>query len=81
VQHIVGCDEAWLLVSASVPEPGSLLSTFIITPWLALDALGTATSDHLAKCKYNYAFLHAIVSEEQALYCWAPGSSWEKLTL
>jgi hypothetical protein len=81
VQHIVGCDEAWLLVSASVPEPGSLLSTFIITPWLALDALGTATSDHLAKCKYNYAFLHAIVSEEQALYCWAPGSSWEKLTV
>jgi hypothetical protein len=81
VQHIVGCDEAWLLVSASVPEQGSLVSTFIITPWLPLDALEAATADHLAKCKYNCAFLHAIVGDEHALYCWTPGSSWEKLTV
>lgn len=81
VQHIVGCDEAWLLVSASVPEQGSLVSTFIITSWLPLDALEAATANHLAECKYNCAFLHAVVGDEQAIYCWTPRHRWEKLTV
>jgi hypothetical protein len=34
VQQIVGCDEAWLLISASVPELGTLTSTFVLTQWL-----------------------------------------------
>jgi hypothetical protein len=81
VQHIGGCDDAWLLVSASVPEPGSLLSTFVITQWLPVDALDAATAGHLANGQYNYAFLHAIVGDERALYCWTPGGKWEKLTM
>jgi hypothetical protein len=80
VQHIVGCDEAWLLISASVPEPGSLVSTFVITQWLTVDALDAATAVHLAKCKYTYTFLHVIVGGEDALYCWTLERGWQKLT-
>ena len=81
VQHIVGCDEAWLLISASLPELGSLISTFVITQWLTVDALDAATASHLAKCKYTCAFLHVIVSPENALYCWTAERNWRKLTL
>jgi hypothetical protein len=78
VQQIVGCDEAWLLVSASLPELGTLVSTFVITQWLPANALDAATISHLAKCKYTQAFLHVIVGSEDALYWWRAGGNWQK---
>ena len=52
MQQIVGCDEAWLLISASLPEMGTLASTFVITQWLPADALNAATISKLATCNY-----------------------------
>ena len=43
MQQIIGCDEAWLLISASLPELGTLVSTFVITQWLPAEALNEAT--------------------------------------
>jgi len=80
MQQVVGCDEAWLLISASLPELGTLASTFIITQWLPADVLETATANHLAACNYAQAFLHVIVGSEDALYCWSAGSQWQKQT-
>ena len=80
VQQIVGCDEAWLLISASLPELGTLASTFVITQWLPADALDTATANHLAACNYAHAFVHTFVGNEDALYVWSSGGKWEKQT-
>jgi len=79
-QHVVGCDESWLLISAGVPELGSLVSTFVVTQWLGADALDAATSGLLAKSQYRYVFLHVIVGNEDALYCWSAGGNWQKAT-
>jgi len=78
MQQIVGCNEAWLLISASVPELGTLASTFVITPWLPADALDVPTADHLAACNYARVFLHVIVGDEDALYVWSRGGKWQK---
>jgi hypothetical protein len=80
IQQIVGCHEAWLLVSASLPEPGALVSTFVVTQWLPTKALDAATINHLAKCEYTHAFLHTIVGIEDALYWWQAGGNWQKQT-
>jgi hypothetical protein len=78
VQQIVGCDEAWLLISASVPELGTLTSTFVFTQWFPADALNATTASHLAACNYAHVFLHAIVGNEGALYVWSSSGKWEK---
>jgi hypothetical protein len=78
MQQTVGCNEAWLLISASLPELGTLASTFVITPWLPADALDAPTADHLAACDYAHAFLHVIVGDEDALYVWSRGGKWQK---
>jgi hypothetical protein len=80
VQHVNGCDEAWLLISAGVPEPGSVASTFLVTLGLGTDALDTATVDHLARAKYNHVFLHVIVGGKDALFTWSAGGNWQKFT-
>lgn len=80
VQHVTGCKEAWLLISANVSELGSIVSTFVISQSLNANALGSVTSHHLARCKYDHAFLHLIVSNEGALYHWTADGSWQKLT-
>jgi hypothetical protein len=80
LQHVVGCDEAWLLISAGIPELGTIVSTFAITQWLRVDALDAATADYLPKSKYDRVFLHAICGSEDALYCWTAGGAWNKLT-
>jgi hypothetical protein len=81
VQHIVGCDEAWLLMSASLPVTGALVSTFVVSQWLHAPDLDSATMNHLAKCKYTHAFLHVIVGSEDALYSWTADDNWQKQTL
>jgi hypothetical protein len=78
MQQIVGCDESWLLISASLPQMGALASTFVMTQWLPADALNTPTVSKLSKCNYTHAFVHVIVGEERALYVWSPGESWQK---
>jgi len=80
MQQVVGCDEAWLLISASLPELGTLASTFVITQWLPADALELATANHLATCNYAHAFLHVIIGNEDALYCRSTGGKWQKQT-
>ena len=80
MQQIVGCDEAWLLISASLPEMGTLASTFVITQWLPADALNAATISKLAACNYTYAFLHVLVGNDDALYVWSRGGKWQKQT-
>jgi hypothetical protein len=78
MQQVVGCDDAWLLIVASLPELGALASTFVITQWLSADALDSATVSHLAACNYARAFVHIVAGSEHALYVWSAGGKWEK---
>jgi hypothetical protein len=80
MQQVVGCDEAWLLITASFPELGALASTFVITQWLPADALDSATVNYLAACNYAHAFVHVMAGSEDALYVWSAGGKWEKHT-
>jgi hypothetical protein len=73
-------DEVWLLVSCGVPEFGSVISTFVMTPWLHVDALNQATAAALAGSKYSRAFLHSVLGPERALYHWTAGGGWQKDT-
>jgi hypothetical protein len=77
-QHIDACNEAWLLISSSVPELGSLGSTFVNPNWLKVNDLDAATIAHLGRSIYSRAFLHVIVSSEDALYCWTAAGGWQK---
>lgn len=70
--------EVWLLVSCGVPELGSVISTFIMTPWLDAEALNRATADELAKSRYERAFVHPVLGAEKALYEWTARGRWQK---
>jgi hypothetical protein len=71
-------NEVWLLVSCGLPERGSAASTFVMTPWLSVEALNLATAIDLAGSKYSQAFLHPILGVEKALYQWTSGGEWRK---
>jgi len=74
-------DQLWLLMCSGVPEPGLLVSTFIMTSWLEIDTLNAADlSPQLLRSNYNRTFVLPIVGMEQALYCWSAGAKWEKIT-
>lgn len=75
---VAGFDEAWLLVACGVPELGTVVSTFVMTPWLTAEALTIATSAALSNSSYARAFLHPIVNLEDALYEWTPTQQWRK---
>ncbi len=79
VQDVIGCrDETWLLISASLPELGSVVSTFVVTQGLSVEALDAATSSVLTICKYSSVFLHVIAGSEDALYRWESEGTWRK---
>ncbi len=63
-----GIDEIWLLVCAGAPEHGAVVSTFVMTPWLAAEDLNAATDDLLSSSKYDRCFLLPILGAEQAFY-------------
>jgi hypothetical protein len=67
-----------LLVSAGIPEMGSVGSTLIISLWLDPGALDAVTLNCLAGSKYEFAYLHCIIDVEHALYTWQKGGRWEK---
>jgi|SRR5215468_6873048 len=72
-------DDVWLLVSAGIPEMGSIASTLIISLGLHAGALDMATLDLLSRSKkYKRAYLHCILDVERALYSWRRGGRWEK---
>jgi hypothetical protein len=74
-------DEVWLLISCGVPELGAVVSTFIMTSWVDVAALNTATLSQLSKSKYSRVFLHAVLGVNRDLYQWSPSlGSWEKTT-
>lgn len=59
-----GFDQVWLLVSCGVPDFGSVVSTFVMTPWLTTVDLDSATLTPLTKSKYDRAFVHSILGTE-----------------
>lgn len=70
--NTAGFDEVWLLVSCGIPEHGAVVSTFVVTNWLAVEALTAATSPALSQSSYVRAFLHPIIALEDVLYEWTP---------
>ena len=76
-----GLDEVWLLVSCGVPDLGAIASTFVMTPWLTVEALDQATKATLSPSRYHRAFIHPILSVERCLYDWnRERAAWSKLT-
>jgi hypothetical protein len=71
-------EKIWLLVSAGVPEMGSVISTMIITLGLDAAALDAVTLDCLVRSKYDRVYIHCILGVERALYSWQRGGNWEK---
>jgi hypothetical protein len=71
-------DYVHLLVSAGIPEMGSVASTLIISLGLNPNALDAATLDCLAGSKYDFAYIHSILDVEPAVYIWQKGGRWEK---
>jgi hypothetical protein len=67
-----------LLVSAGIPEMGSVASTLIVSLGLSPSKLDAVTLDCLAGSKYEFAYLHCILDVEHALYIWQKGGRWEK---
>ncbi len=76
--RVAGFDEVWLLAVCGVPDLGSVVSTFVMTPSLTADALTVATSAALSKSPYIRAFLLPILSLEDAVYEWTPRQRWRK---
>ena len=74
---IPGFNKVWLLISCGVPELGSVVSTFVVTPSLTTKDLDTATTA-LSKSKYDCVFLHSILGVERALFQWEPNTGWTK---
>lgn len=70
--------ETWLLVCAGIPEHGSVVSTLVVTQWLSVSDLNSATHSILQKSKYDRCFFLAILGTEQALYTWEKNSGWDK---
>jgi hypothetical protein len=73
-----GFDEVWLLVSCGIPEHGAIVSTFVLTNLLTVEALTTVTSPALSQSSYVRAFLHPITALEDVLYEWTPVKQWQK---
>jgi hypothetical protein len=77
-RDVAGFDEVWLLVSCGVPEHGAVVSTFVMTNWLSVETLTTATLPALSRSCYARAFLHPIVTLEDVFYEWTPTQPWQK---
>ncbi|HXY89643.1 MAG TPA: hypothetical protein VEH75_03375 [Xanthobacteraceae bacterium] len=72
-------DEAWLLVCAGILEHGAIASTSIMTPWLWVDHMNSATDDLLHGSKFSRCFLLPLLGVEQAFYQWDRKICWKKL--
>ena len=71
--------EVWLLISAGIPEMGSVTSTLLITQWLKPETLQADTSGYLSQSKYKSAYIHCIHGTERALYSWnSRNNQWQK---
>ena len=73
-----GYDETWLLLCASIPESGAVISTIMMTPWISEADLGRDTGPVLQASKYTHCFLLPILGVEQAFYRWEKNGVWEK---
>jgi hypothetical protein len=73
-----GYNEVWLLLCAGIPEQGTAVSTFVMTPWLSADDLNSATDSLLQGSRYDRCFLLPILGAEQAFYPWSKPSRWQK---
>jgi hypothetical protein len=77
-----GFDDFWLLACCGVPQLGAVSSTFVMTPWIDVEALTAATLQDLSTSQYTRAFIYAVLGvEEQALYQWQRGGIWSKSTV
>ena len=76
-QHdFTNLDKVWLLVACGIPVPVGMVSTMVMTPWIAVDDLSTAV---LRDAKYNRTFVYSILgAEEEALYQWDAINGWRK---
>ena len=73
-----GYDEVWLLLCAGIPEHGTVVSTFVMTPWLSGENMNAATDSLLQGSNYDGCFMLPILGAEQAYYSWSKSSRWEK---
>jgi hypothetical protein len=68
-----------LLISAGLPELGAVVSSFVMTPWLSVESLNSATAAHLEGSRFDHVFFHPVLGVERALYHWSMQTrSWEK---
>jgi hypothetical protein len=70
--------ETWLLVCGGIPENGSVISTFVMTPWFSEADADRAVGASLQGSRYDRCFFLPITGAEQAFYSWEKGSSWKK---
>jgi hypothetical protein len=70
--------EVWLLMCAGIPEPGAVVSTFVITPWLSPDDMNAASNSALEGSKYARCFFLPILNAEQSDYRWEKNCGWTK---
>src|SRR5579875_3898357 len=75
-----GYNEVWLLLCASIPEPGAVVATFVMPKFLTAEDLNLETDDLLQQSKYHRCFLLPIISigDPRPFYQWSKPSRWEK---
>jgi len=69
-----GFVENWLLISADVPEHGSVYSTSMCSIFLTSNDLDAATNNILASSAYDRVFLHPILAPDRAIFGWLKSS-------
>ena len=77
LHRVAGFDGLWLLVAAGVPEIGSVISTFVLSPQLSPAHLDAAMRSDLVRSSYDRVFLLPVLGVERALFQWAkPSGPW-----
>jgi hypothetical protein len=77
LHRVTSFDELWLLIAASVPETGSVISTFVLSAHLSPAHLDAMTGHDLMQSSYNRVFLLPVLGVERALFHWAkPSGPW-----
>lgn len=72
--QIKNFDELWLLIGAAIPQPGAMVSTYILSPALDLEKLNDCTHNLLRDSPFAKGYLHVLMGN--GLYQWLRSEKW-----
>lgn len=76
----LACDEVILLIAASIPQHGGLVSTFLLDLALDVERMNAETRSLLPNSHYSAAYLYNMMGlGGPSIYEWTRQNGWQKI--